>query len=146
MVLLFAILSLFAHSAEAVKCDAKDTGGRKEMVERINRRYDDFFRYRRHLEEREAAREKGRNEDRKIAKQERDKKMEAARLEYIKNRRPKPDSAAAEEQAEEARKQRLKEMEAARLCYVQEKAQAEALLRRGRQIPGNQEFDLDQYE
>ncbi|MBX3023062.1 MAG: hypothetical protein KF799_15405 [Bdellovibrionales bacterium] len=139
MLILFHLAPAYA----AVQCDAKDTAGREKMVERINERYDDFFRYQRHLEERERARDKGRGENKAMLK-EHEAKLEKARLEYIKNRRPPPDRRELEKQAEAADKERKQRMELARRCYVEEQNAAEAVLKRGRKIPGNQEFGLDE--
>jgi hypothetical protein len=136
---LFLLIPLPALSQQ---CDTKDTASGEKMVERINRRYDDFFRYQEHLEEREHMRNKGRGENR--AKLEaHEKKIEQARQEYIKNRRPKPDSSELEAKAEADKKQRSARIEVARRCYLQQRAHAEALLKRGRTIPENKEYELE---
>jgi hypothetical protein len=131
----------YSVAAYAVpKCDSKVTGA---DIDRINKRYDDFFRYRRQLEERDRAREKGRGDLHK-GEQAREKALEKARLAYLKNRRPAPDHEAKYE-AEMLRhqKERKDELEAARRCYVESQDKAEKLLKRGRMIPGNAEYDLE---
>lgn len=144
MVHLFVFLSLIhAVPALAIQCDAKATASSVKMVERINQRHDDFFRYQRHLEEREIARNKGRGEN-KVVLAKHEKRLEAARQEYIKNRRPKPDRSDLEAKSENERKERNAKLELARRCYVQQQSAEEALLKRGRMIPGNQEFDLEE--
>lgn len=138
------VLSLFSSGARAlsVRCDDKGTSGGSQMVERINQRYDDFFRYHRHLEERQAARDKGRAEL-KGRHEAREHEMERARLAYVKNRRPAPDTAEMEARYNLKEKQRQIALEAARECYVQQKTHAEQILIRGRMIPANKEYELD---
>lgn len=144
MVHMLVLLSLFHTTpALAIECDAKATASSAKMVERINQRYDDFFRYQRQVEERERSRNKGRGEN-KIALEKHEKRIEAARQEYVKNRRPKPDRSDLEAKAEQERKERNAKMEVARRCFVQQQSAEESLLKRGRMIPGNQEFDLQE--
>ncbi|NJL25004.1 MAG: YeaH/YhbH family protein [Calothrix sp. SM1_5_4] len=74
-----------------------------------------------------------------------EKRLALARNEYIKSRRPKPDTRAAELQAELDSKKRQRSLEDARRCYLRQREQAEALLKRGRSIPEMKEFDLEDY-
>ena len=144
MVLLILVLNLFSHPVQAaLQCDPKAGGAQGEkMVERINRRYDDFFRYRDSLQAREQERNKGRGENKAFLKAH-DARLEQARKEYVKNRRPKPDTSALQAQAEAKFKERRAQIEEARRCYVQQRDHAQALLKKGRQIPGKLEFDLE---
>jgi len=137
-------LSLLAEAAPAPsspECPS-DTQGYEEMVDRINQRYDDFFRVQREREEREEQREAARGDIRK-AERERQARLEEARQEYIRNRRPKPDTRAAELEWEQQQKEKAKVNEASRHCYVQNRAKGEAILKRGRAIPGMKEFDIE---
>lgn len=142
MVSSLILLTLFHAPSFAAECDPNVAGGER-VVERINERYDDFFRYHRHLEEREKARDKGRGENKKMLA-EHEARMEKARLEYIKNRRPAPDRADLELKAEQERKERNRRLEIARRCYIQQRNQGEALLKRGRMIPGDKEYELEE--
>lgn len=143
MVLLVVLLQFMHVSAGATSCDGKDTpAGGEHLVERLNRRYDDFFRYRDHLEEREVARNRGRGERREFL-DARAAKLEKARVEYIKNRRPKPDTHEEELKAEAAQKARFAKLEEARRCYVEQQRKVDHLVKRGRAIPEAKEFDLE---
>jgi hypothetical protein len=143
MVILVIFLSLFYPGAvRAQQCDSLGAATGEKMVERINKRYDDYFRYQAHLEERTELRNKGRGDNKKALKAH-DQKIEEARLAYIKHRRPAPDTSDAEARAEEVKKQRLAKIEIARRCYVQQRTHAEGVLKRGRTIPENKEYDLE---
>lgn len=143
MVHLLIVLGLFHATAPAQECAPEDTGvSGQKMVERINERYDDFFRYQRHQEERDRERNKGRGEN-KARLAQREKQIEKARQEYVRNRRPPPDRRDLEAQFEAAQKKRVAKNEAARRCYVQQRQKAEQILKRGRLIPGNLEYQLE---
>lgn len=139
MLLTFLPVAGFADAP----CASQDPAADARAVQRINQRHDDFYRYREHLEEREALRSRGRGEN-KGALEARDKRLEQARLEYIRNQRPKPDTTALEDKYEQDRRARLARLEKARACYVEGEAKSEGLLKRGRMIPESQEYDLDE--
>jgi hypothetical protein len=135
-------LVLFNSTSHAQQCDVKDTAG-NAMIERINRRYDDFFRYEHEQEVRDRKRELSRGENREHL-QAREKALEKARLEYLKHRRPPVDhDAKIEAEMLKNTKARAARLEAARQCFVQQELRAEAALKRGRQIPGNKEYDIE---
>lgn len=139
---LLAFLLLNQAHASAQQCDTKVTGA-EHMIERINKRYDDFFRYRHEQEARDHARERGRGENKELLERH-DKALEKARLAYLKERRTPPDhDKEIEAEMLKGQKERKDKLEAARQCYVQKEAQAEAILKRGRQIPENEEFDIE---
>jgi len=143
--MVWLILSMnlfFREAAAAPQCDPRQGSDGLRMVERINERYDDFFRYRDHLEEREFERNKGRG-DNKAALRAHAFRLEKARLEYLKNRRPKPDTSEMEAQAEIEFKARKARVEEARRCYVEQKRYVEQMLKRGRTIPPKKEFDIE---
>lgn len=150
MLFILVVFSLWSHAQEgevarepAGACGEDPAARDKYSAESINERYDDFFRRRRQDETRERERERGREEirDRGDA---RTRDLELARREYIRIRRPSPDTAAAEGEWEQTRKARAARVESARRCYVTRKNQAEGALARGRQIPANAEFGLDE--
>lgn len=142
MVHLFALLTFFPAFAQ-IPCDGNDAGANARAVQRINQRHDDFFRYRDHLEEREQMRDRGRGEN-KTALEARTKRLEQARIEYLRHQRPKPDTTELEAKYEQDRKARNVRIEKARECYVDAQAKAEGMLKRGRMVPENKEFDLDE--
>lgn len=140
---MLALILMFPHLAwAAFQCDSKDTG-QEEMIERINKRYDDFFRHQRMEVERTRDRQKdrGQNHRERLAHEA---QMERARLAYLKSHRAAPDQEAKmEAEMEKRRKERNAANEAARSCYVQSQLRAEKLLKRGRMIPGNLEYHLE---
>lgn len=143
LIILTLITMTNLAEASAPSCGAKDGADVNRMVERINKRYDDFFRYKQHIEERERSRNVGRGEN-KARLQAHEKEIERARQLYIKTRRPPPDTREAEKQFEDEYKARLAKIEQARRCYVMERDHAEQFLLKGRKIPENKEYDLEE--
>ena len=71
----------------SVQCGAEATDDvARAMVERSNQRCDDFYRYRRELEETDRRREKDADEIKKV-RADHDKIIELARQEYVKTRK-----------------------------------------------------------
>ncbi len=129
-------------------CVAEDTQPMsefvKEMVERINQRYDDFFRYHREMEERMARFEVGRGE-RKAAEKRYYDELERARVEYVKNKKAKDSTEHLRVQWEREEKERREKMEMFRQRHVRARDEIERHLLRGRKIPELKEYDLEGY-
>lgn len=136
------LFSSVAWSAPALQCGPQGVAEGERLVERINRRYDDFYRFRRVADERNEKREKARDEGKELRKQ-RAERLENARKDYVKNRRPPPDRRDLELRHEREQKERVARQELARRCFVQQREEANRLLSRGRKIPGNLEFDIE---
>lgn len=115
-----------------------------QMVERINERYDDFFKYHRHLEERWERLKIGADERKKMVR-EHHKKIEIARQEYVKSRRARPSDEPLRLKWEQEQKNRQEQIEMLRQRYVQKRDTVEQYLKKGRQIPGLKEFGLEDY-
>lgn len=137
---LFLIFSLPLHASECVQNDTDA----KRTVERINERYDDFFRVQRARRERESRMESSK-ENLREKRLARERELELARREFIKNRRPKPDDTHLQVQFEAQLKERERKREGLRECYVKNRNAAEQILKRGRSIPGLVEFGLEDY-
>ncbi len=139
--LLIALLNPF--TATALVCDTAETERAHREVERINQRYEDFFRYQRQLEEHTREVEAGAPQV-KIQQEIREKELERARRQY----RSVPKDYAREEalriEWEKSQKDRVKQIELARLCEVQQRDAAEQILKKGRKIPELKEFDLEE--
>lgn len=141
--LICLLLPFNAYAAAPLNCEAVDVQRLEKEVQRINQRYDDFFRDRREREER-AERMRHGSDDRKKLLEAHEKEMEKARQAY----QAKPKDHAREEalrlEWEAEQKEKAKRVELARLCEVQQRAKAEELLKKGRAIPDLKEFDLDE--
>lgn len=116
----------------------------KDMVERINKRYDDFFRYHRDMEERLAKLEGGRGE-RKKAESAYYAKIEEARVAYVKNKKPKNSDEALRVRWEQEEKERKEKFELFRRRHVQARDEIERYRLKGRKIPELKEYDLEGY-
>lgn len=116
----------------------------QEMVERINRRYDDFFRFHRDMEARNQARLRGRDERKELERAHR-AELERAREAYVKQRRPKGSDEALRRKWEEEQKARAEELEIYRKRYVEKRDRLEEYRRKGRAIPEMKEYDLEGY-
>jgi hypothetical protein len=130
--------------AGAIQCgaDGLETDA-KAMVERSNQRCDDFFRYRRSLEEADARREKDAQEIKKV-RSAHDAQIEAARQEYVRNRKKMIPDPRLEKEADDATKAWIEQNKMAGKRYAQEKAKADAISRRGCRVPEMKEYDLDE--
>lgn len=120
------------------------TGSVEEMVERINQRYDDFFRWHRQQEERWKRFEVGTQERKKMEK-EHAEKLEHARVAYIKARRERPSDEPLRIKWEKEQKERQEHIEMLRRRYVDQRDTIEKYLKKGRQIPEMKEYDLEGY-
>jgi len=140
------ILLLALHFALPAMAIADVEGGMslEQMVKRINDRYDDFFRYHRQMEERWEIRRRSLGERKKLEAAHA-ARMERARQEYIKARRERPSDEPLRLRWEAQEKERLAHLEMLRRRYVQQRDLAEQYLKKGRQIPGMKEFDLEGY-
>jgi len=137
------ILLLFSAPAPAATCDDVDMERLEKEIERINRRYDDFFTYEERREKHLQRLQDGVPEAKAI-RETREKELERARQAY----RAVPKDYAKEEamriEWEARQKEKAKQMEANRLCEVQQRQKALAILKRGRKIPELKEFDLEE--
>jgi hypothetical protein len=124
---------------EGPSCGPGDEEGRA-MAERLNQRYDDFFRRQREVEEQERRRESAASEATKLRRQ-REEELRKAAAEY---RRSKPViDPRLEEQWNEQDKQWKSRIELARRCLVEKRNAVKALQRKGRTIPEMKEYDLE---
>lgn len=137
------LLIVFSLEVQANECLPDDTDVQGQ-VKKINERYDDFFRVQREREEHVRRLEASRENLRK-KREDRERELEKARVEFIKNRRPKSDTSKLEAEFDAQLKARDRRLEVARRCYVNRKNAAEQMLKKGRAIPGLTEFGLDEY-
>lgn len=114
-------------------------------VEKINERYEDFFRYRRYLEERLEKLEEGQG-DRQAMLREHARRLEAARKMFVESEQAKPSDEPLRVKWEAEQRARELEREKLRLKHVAERDQLEAYRLRGRKIPEMKEYGLDEYE
>jgi hypothetical protein len=138
--LLFSVAVFLGPSLSYGAADIDEEG--KAMVERSNQRCDDFYRYRREMEEADTRREKDAQAIKKV-RAEHDKEMELAREQYVKNRKkmiPDPRLEKEHDEQELAWKERLK---IAGKHYAQRKAAVDATARRGCRVPPMLEYDLE---
>jgi hypothetical protein len=144
MIALWAFLiGLNSWGATGVQCSPEEAqGGGPKMVERINQRYDDFYRYRHDLEVRDEERRKG-VADVHAKREIHEKEMERALRDYEVHVRPRPDTSKLEAAYLAEQKQRDARLEAARECYVQQKEHALRLESHGRRIPEKLEYDIE---
>lgn len=112
-------------------------------VERLNERYDDFFRYQRAKEEHEAKLERGVPEV-KAMREIHEKELERAREAYV--AKPKDPEREERLRLEWEKRQKLREAEhvEARRCELLSRHEAESAEKRGRKIPEMKEYDLDE--
>lgn len=134
----FLILSLLPlHcGAEATEEDVQP------MVERINQRYDDFFRHQAKMEE-EAEQREHKSEDVKRIRAEQRKQLEEARREYVKSHHKSGQDPHWEQEWNEQQKEIVEKQKLFRRRYVQRKQELEQAERHGRLIPENKEYDLE---
>ncbi len=112
--------------------------------ERINQRYDDFFRYIHEREERLERQQKG-HDDRKKAEEARAEKLEREREKYVLERKSRPNMEGLRLKYEEKLKEHQEQMELLRRRYVQQRDEIEQYLKKGRMIPAMKEYDLEGY-
>lgn len=138
IVVLFPIVLLFSFSAMAVAPEDEA----KAMVERSNERCDDFFRYRRELEQMDAKREKDSQKIKQV-RAAHDAALEAARKEYVKNRKKSVPDPRLEKEYNEQVKEHIEAQKLAGKRYAERKAQVEAITRKGCRVPEMKEYDLE---
>lgn len=130
------------------ECGAQDTvdltKSAKQVMQEINSRYDDFFKYQNYLQERLERLQSGRNE-----RQERERKhalaMEQARQRLVKERKAKPSDEVLRLRWEAEQKERAQHNELLRRRYVERRDYFEDYLKKGRQIPEMKEYGLEDY-
>jgi cell division protein FtsB len=127
----------------SAQCGAQATDeDAKAMVERSNQRCDDFYRYRRELEEIDRRREKDAGEIKKL-RSEHDQAIELARQEYVKNRKKTIVDPRLEKEHDEQELAWREHIKIAEKRYAQQKASADAIARRGCRVPEMKEYDLE---
>lgn len=112
------------------------------MVERINQRYDDFFRRQRLLQEIDATRER----EAELIKLQRQKERQAnelARQEYVKSRKKVIPDPRWEREWEEQQKAWIEQIKLAGRRYSQKKQYLEDVESKGRRIPGKIEYQIE---
>lgn len=113
-------------------------------IERINQRYDDFWRQRKAREER-AEKSQVSNDDRKKAEKARVQKLEEERQKYVKERKARPSLEHLRPQYEAQLKEQQEKNELLRRRYVEQRDETEQYLKKGRRIPEMKEYDLEGY-
>jgi hypothetical protein len=137
------VLCILVSLLRPLQCGAEATDSdERAMVERINERYDDFFRRQSELDELNAKREREAQEIKKV-RSEHEKEVEEARRLYVLSRRKAVEDPRLEQQWEEQQKQAKQEMDQDRRRYVKEKKTVEDIVRRGRHIDENKEYDIE---
>lgn len=116
----------------------------EQMVERINQRYDDFFRFNRKMEERWDSMRSGASERRKLVAAHA-VKVEEARKQFVQARKARPSDEPLRLKWEQEQKNRLEQIEILRQRFVRKRDTVEQYLKKGRQIPGLKEFGLEDY-
>ena len=114
------------------------------MVERINQRYDDFYRYHRELEERNSLLEQGRG-DRKATEKAYYDKLERAREDYVQTKKPRQSLEPLRAGWEQQEKERREKQEMNRQRHVHSRDELEKYLIKGRKIPELKEYGLEDY-
>ncbi len=139
----FTALSIWVAQSHGVQCESKDVEAHGREIERIDQRYQDFFKEREHLEGRIQEMNQGVNEVRaeRLARQ---KRLDQARQEYRVSPRNQAREDALQAQWEREQKARTAEFEQKRLCEVQQRDRAKTILQRGKKIPEMKEFDLEE--
>jgi hypothetical protein len=122
-----------------------EPGSESWKVQRLNARYEDFFR-----RERDGVSwDKSRQAGAAAVTTERkrwEKNMEQAREDYIKHKKAAPDKTAAEKAWLAEQQQRSEEQEIARRRYVQVENRLTDLKKKAKNISGNREYHLEEFE
>lgn len=136
--------ALAVPTATPVCGDETSHAEEKRRVERLNERYDDFYKRRSEMEANEELRERNADEIKKLRAQYAEG-HEKARQEFVKNRKPKEKEDPRLEQEWLEQEQARKEMnKMARNCFVRSKEDLKAIEKKGRRIPEMKEYDLDE--
>ena len=112
------------------------------MVERINQRYDDFFRRQVALEEQSRRREREAGEIKLVRKQQA-VAHEVARADYVKSRKKTVVDPRLEHEWNEHQQEWKELNQLDRVRYVTKKQVIENMQKRGRRIPGKLEYELE---
>ena len=141
---LLGLPNAFAAPSTPICADETTAAEEKQMVERINDRYDDFFRRQHEIEAEREMRGREAGEIKKVRAKIREE-HENARREYVKNRPPKRKEDPKLEQEWLEQERAWKEQnKMARNCLVRSKDELKAIEKKGRQIPEMKEYDLDE--
>lgn len=138
-IVIFPFVSAALCGAEATSPGEEET---QSTIERINARYDDFFRRQRELQKRDEQRAQKAGEV-KRQRRERQEILEEARASYVKSRKKAVEDPRLEKRWLAQDKEWVERNKMARARYVQKKQAVENIQKRGRRIPGNQEYDLE---
>ena len=113
-------------------------------IERINERYDDFWRY---IKAREQRAEKSQisNDDRKKGEAARKENLERERQKYVLERKARPSLEHLRPEYEAQLKEEKEKNELLRRRYVEQRDETEQYLKKGRRIPEMKEYDLEGY-
>jgi cupin superfamily acireductone dioxygenase involved in methionine salvage len=141
LILVLLMFSSLMCGAEATQQNVLSV---QDMVERINQRYDDFFRYHRGMEERAKRFEHGRGE-RKAAEKAHYDSLERARQRYVETKKPRNSDEPLRIQWEKEEKERKEKFEMYRQRHVRTRDEVERYLLKGRKIPELKEYDLEGY-
>ena len=134
----------FTISGWKISAAEKSDLSKSPLIQRLNERYDDFFKHQREQEEWDQRRDVGREKIKEVREAHKEQ-LERAREEYVQSRRAKPDDKAAYQKwlaNEAAWKEKL---DVARRKLVEKRNTVEDLRRRGRSIPPLKEYDLEDY-
>lgn len=134
-VLFWALPSLAAADSETVS---------PELIQQMNRRYDDFFIQRQAKERLDEQRQKN-AANVGSERRAREAAREKARLEYVHNHERVGEDELLRKKWEAAEADRREEQEMSRRRYVKHRDQVDDLRRRGRTVPELKEYDLEDY-
>jgi hypothetical protein len=137
----FAALIMLLLAGSPVNAVPKDDE-EKAMIERSNQRCDDFYRYRREMDEQDNRREMDAQEIKKV-REAHDKALETAREEYVKNRKKQVVDPNLEKQWDEQQLADKKQHELEARRYAERKAAVEDAIRKGCHVPEAKEYDLE---
>ncbi len=140
---LLVFIWLFAPFTHALTCDLSGPEA-AARVEKVNQRYDDFFRVQYEREERLRELEKGVPLV-KAERQRHEQRLNEARKAYRAIKKDHAREEALRIEWEKSQKERARKLELARLCEVQQRRAVEQAIKKGRQIPPLKEFDLEDY-
>lgn len=136
-------LILFAGGALHAQMQCPPTKMDHSRVERLNERYDDFFRYQRAKEEHDAKLERGVPEV-KARREIHEKELERARETYAAKSKDTEREERLRVEWEKQQKLREAERVEARRCELLSRHEAELAEKRGRKIPEMKEYDLEE--
>lgn len=140
----FLLITVLVPGLSRAECgDETSAKEEKRMVERINDRYDDFFKRQHEIEAKQEMREKDSGDIKKFRAQQKETN-EQARQEFVKNRKPRVVDPKLEEHWLEQDKAWKEQNKVARNCYVRSKEAVKNVEKKGRRIPEMKEYGLDE--